>query len=98
MGRRRVDGLGLARRRPVTEAIARGTEMRAALDHPALETVSRRGTAASVRRRLTERVARPLPHVAGHVVQAIAVGRERPDRGRALVAVGEQVLPGELAL
>ncbi len=45
-----------------------------------------------------EEVARPLPHVAGHVVQPVAVGGEGADRRRALVAVGQEVLPGELAL
>ena len=40
----------------------------------------------------------PLPDVAGHVVEAVAVGRKRADRRRPLVAVLEQVLPGELAL
>ena len=45
-----------------------------------------------------EVVARPLPDVAGHVEQAVAVGREALHRGRALPAVRHQVLPGELAL
>jgi hypothetical protein len=45
-----------------------------------------------------EVVARPLPYVAGHVVQAVAVGREALYRGRAALAWWLQVLPGELAL
>ena len=45
-----------------------------------------------------EIVTRPFPDVAGHVEQAVAVGGEGADRGRSLIAVGEQVLPGELAL
>src|SRR6185312_15577133 len=40
----------------------------------------------------------PLPDVAGHVVEAVPVGREGPDRRRALVAVGGQVLEGEAPL
>src|SRR4029453_4837810 len=43
-------------------------------------------------------VGRPLPDVAGHVVEAIAVRRERRDRRRPLEAIFERVLPGELAL
>src|SRR6185436_9584205 len=40
----------------------------------------------------------PLPHVAGHVVQAVPVRRKRTDRCRPLEAVFEQVLPGKCAL
>ena len=43
-------------------------------------------------------VGRPLPDVAGHVEQAVAVGREGLDRRGALVPIGPQVLPRELAL
>src|SRR5215472_3124497 len=43
-------------------------------------------------------VRRPLPDVADHVVQAVAVGRERADRRGPLVAVVLRVLNGELAL
>lgn len=50
------------------------------------------------RRHCGEVVARPLPDVAGHVVQAVPVGREAPDRGRASLARRLEVLPGELAL
>src|SRR5215831_4978626 len=45
-----------------------------------------------------EVVAGPFPDVAGHVVEPVAVRRERAHRRGALVAVGEQVLPGELPL
>jgi hypothetical protein len=38
------------------------------------------------------------PNVAGHVEQAVAVRREAPHGGRALVAVQPQVLPRKLAL
>ena len=41
-------------------------------------------------------VRRPLPHVAGHVVQAESVGRERADRRRRAVAV--VVTPGEITV
>ena len=43
-------------------------------------------------------VGRPLPDVADHVVEPIAVGGKRADRRRALVPVGREVLPGKLAL
>ena len=43
-------------------------------------------------------VCRPLPDVAGHVAQAVAVRRERSDGGGAGVAIGFEVLPGELPL
>ena len=43
-------------------------------------------------------VGRPLPDVPGHVVEAVAVRREAPDRRGPLVAVELQVLPRELAL
>src|SRR5262249_12589955 len=43
-------------------------------------------------------VAAPLPDVAGHVVQAVAVGREGLHRRGALVAVPGGVLPRELPL
>ena len=45
-----------------------------------------------------EPVRAPLPHVAGHVVQPVAIGRERADRGRSGKAVGTVVLIGEPAL
>ena len=43
-------------------------------------------------------VGTPFPHVAGHVVQAVAVRRERIDRRGPEVAVGQRVLGRELAL
>src|SRR5215211_5260833 len=43
-------------------------------------------------------VSSPLPDVARHVEQPVAVGRERPDRRCPLELVGPQVLDGELAL
>src|SRR5262249_48197112 len=43
-------------------------------------------------------VGAPLPDVADHVVQAVGVGGERPDRGGALVAVLAAVLAGEAPL
>ena len=47
---------------------------------------------------LREPVRRPLPDVADHVVQAVAVGRKRGDRRGALEAVGAEVLARKLAL
>src|SRR5205814_9451067 len=43
-------------------------------------------------------VGAPLPDVAGHVVQAVAVGRERADRRRPLEAVLLGVVVGEFSL
>ena len=43
-------------------------------------------------------VGRPLPDVAGHVVEAVPVRPEALDRRGALEAVEQGVLPGELAL
>ena len=89
----------LAGGRPVAQAVVRRAQVRAALDHrrgirarrPMLPGAARvRGHAARVRRLVgvrREAVGRPLPDVAGHVVEAVAVGRERPDRRGALVAV-----------
>jgi len=45
-----------------------------------------------------EVVARPLPDVAGHVEQAVPVGREAADGGRAALVRRLEVLPGELTL
>src|SRR5262245_13277133 len=47
---------------------------------------------------LTEPVRGPLPDVANHVVEAVVVGWEGPDRRRSLVAVLSQVLRGKLTL
>src|ERR1700676_4129853 len=47
---------------------------------------------------LDEPVTSPFPHVARHVIQTVAVRRERSDRGSPLIAVLEQVLPGKLSL
>ena len=93
----------LARRRPVAEAVVRGAEVRAALDDAARErsspALAAGGRAAgwSVAGCRREEVAGPLPDVAGHVVEAVAVRREAADGRRAVVAV----VPGsarELAL
>ena len=62
---------------------------------------TRHGRAAAgrpIRRWSTVRgipVCRPLPHVADHVVQAVAVGRECSDRGGASVAIECEVLRAE---
>ncbi len=45
-----------------------------------------------------EPVAAPLPDVAGHVVQAVAVGRERLHRRRALVSIFRRIFIREVAL
>src|SRR6188472_401985 len=43
-------------------------------------------------------VSGPFPHIADHVVEAIAVGRVSADRRGALISILHQVLPRELAL
>src|SRR5439155_18142564 len=43
-------------------------------------------------------IGRPLPHIADHVVESVAVWRERIDGRGALVAIGLQVLVREGAL
>ena len=77
----RVHRLALPCGRPVAQAVVGRTEVRAALDHPAREALARhegrrtaRGRLAVPRRR--EEVCRPLPDVAGHVEEAVAVRRE----------------------
>ena len=99
MARRGVDRLALTRCRPVAQAVVRRAEVGAPLDHLALEALGRRRHAArGHRRRRGEGVARPLPDVPAHVVEAVAVRGERADGRRPLEAVELQVLPRELAL
>src|SRR5208282_3718766 len=43
-------------------------------------------------------ITRPFPYVTCHIVQTVTVRRKGSDGRRALVAVAEQVLPGELSL
>src|SRR5215211_6251764 len=96
---RGVDRLALARGGPEAQAVVRGAQVRSALDDPARDAlVGGRPTARRPAVTRREGIARPLPYVAGHVAQAVAVGREGADRRRAGVAVEQQVLPGELAL
>src|SRR6516225_2710944 len=47
---------------------------------------------------LGEPVAGPLPDIADHVVEAVAIGREAADRRGALEAVGLQILPRKIPL
>src|SRR5262249_30915004 len=96
---RAVDRLALPRRRAVAQAVVGRAEVRAALHDAAREAVVPGGsTAPSGAGHGLEPVVRPLPDVAGHVVEAVAVRRIGLDRRGALVAVEQQVLPGELAL
>src|SRR5262245_42491875 len=100
---RRVDRLGLARRRPVAQAVVGRAEVRAAFHHPASgaspalarHTAGFSGYFAAVRGEATRG---PLPHIADHVVEAIAVCGKGVDRRGALVAVELEILPGETAL
>ena len=104
----------LARRRPVAKAIARGAQVRAALDHLARDAElgvvrvdARLALAAARVLRCTPcarrgsvgdgvPVRRPLPDVAGHVEQPVAVGGVTADRRGEDVAIGRRVLPGEV--
>ncbi len=88
-----LDHLARDRRRQVA---ARLGDDRVAEDRCAARRYSLTGASARVPR--PEEVTGPLPHVASHVEQAVAVGRERAGRRGALEAIKEQVLPGELAL
>src|SRR4029077_17222875 len=75
--------------------------MRAAFDHLPRETLARDVSlrrATRPVRLLYEVVRGPLPDVDRHVLIAEAVRRKPPDRRGALVPVGAQVLPRELAL
>ena len=71
---------------PVAQAVVRRAQVRAALDHAPRDALAGRGTGAQHGRRgavgRRERVARPLPHVAGHVVAGRSrwAGRCRPAR------------------
>src|SRR5215207_10522796 len=103
-----VDRLGHAGGGAVAAAVVGGAQMRAALHHPATDggpvagvdaAVAGRGAAAVVGVAVGQvPVAGPLPDVADHVGQAVAVGREPAHRGRAHIPVQLQVLVGELAL
>src|SRR4029453_15243966 len=96
-----VDRLGHAGGRAVAPAVVGGAQMRAALHHLAGDgrPVAGRGAAAVVGVAVgLVPVAGPLPDVADHVEQAVAVGREPAHRGRPCIAVQLQVLDRELAL
>src|SRR5262245_23913698 len=94
MARGRIDRLALPGGRPVAQAVVRRAEMRAALDHLAWKPFPRqrlRRAAWRVGRLPVEPGGRPLPDVPRHVVEAVTVGREAPDRRGALVTVELQV-------
>src|SRR6476661_10141468 len=111
MTRRCVDRLRMPRSRPVTSAVIRRAQMRAAFDdlpwnlYIGRSRVVTAGFAAAARvlwnaaslrgiRLVLWRipVCRPLPDVADHVVQTVAVRRECGDRRGTLEAVGIGVL------
>src|SRR5205807_4361414 len=88
VARRGVDRFALAGGGPEAQAVVRRAQVGAALDNPARDAfVGRRRAARLLAVAGREGVSRPFPDVAGHVVQAVAVGREGADRGRAGVAV-----------
>src|SRR4051794_6269685 len=84
MRRRGVDALRLPRGRPIAQAVIRRAEMRPTLDHVPRDVRPRplgRSAAGALCRsaRRGEAVARPLPDVAGHVVEPVAVRPEAAD-------------------
>ena len=98
------------RRRAVAQAVLGRAQVRAALEHPARDARARfggcRGEQVRPRARVDRHLAghlvprrvevgRPLPHVAGDVVEPIAVRRERHDGRRADPALGARVVVGE---
>src|SRR5258706_4415155 len=117
MAGRRINRLGVPRRRAVTAAIVRRAQVRAAFDYfsryrdlglawikacslgPAARVF---GNAARFRHiglvLLRIPVGRPFPDVADHVVEAVAVGRERGYGRSALEAVFIKVLTREFTL
>src|SRR4029077_7046732 len=111
---RGVERLALPSGGSVAEAVVRRAEVGAALDHPPRDRLSRRVALLAARHSRVawdtarflhlvcvarrEEVGRPLPDVPGHVVEAVAVRRERAHRRRPLETVELQVLPGELPL
>src|SRR3954468_4369072 len=96
---RGVDRFALARGGSVAQAVARRAQVRSALDHPPRDGgVGSRGAARGWGGGLVEAVRGPLPHVAGHVEEAVAVGREGAGGRSAFVAVEREVLPRKLAL
>ena len=74
----------LPRRDPVAPAVGVVTEVRATLLHPARAVTRARGISSPIAltKGRVEPVRRPLPDVAGHVVEAVAVGRERASPAR----------------
>ena len=87
-----------ARRHPVAAAVRVVAEVRAAAHDPvACQTRGPCGIVRSIALRgsRVEPVGAPLPDVAGHVVEAVAVGRERVDRSGAVEAVRGGVLARE---
>src|SRR5690349_10976375 len=85
VARRGVDRFALAGGGPEAQAVVRRAQVGAALDDPARAALvgRRRRAARLLAVACREAVSRPLPDVAGHVVQAVAVGREGTDWRRA---------------
>ena len=112
MRRGALHALRLARGGPVAQAVARRAQVRPALDDAprvglARQHARRRVGLARIARHAAragrpvgerEEVGRPLPHVPGHVHEAVAVGGVAADGRGAGEAVLGEVLPGEPAL
>src|SRR6516225_7293293 len=103
-----VDLLRLARGRTIARAVVGGAQIRAALDDPARRLASgqcevlqfRSGRIGRRLARMTRSIpiARPLPDIADHIVEAVAVRLEAADRRGPYVAVLVGVVDGEDAL
>src|SRR5262245_41317413 len=106
---RGVDRLRHAGGRAVAAAVVGRAEMRAALGDLARDGAGRLRVDARLAAGAAARasgggavrgipIAGPLPDIAGHVVEAVAVGREGTHWGGVFEAVGQRVLNRELAL
>lgn len=116
MAGRRVDFLGVPRRRAVPPAVVRRAEMRSTLEHPARNFHARRridtrigiGIAGIARNaaRLGGRfrvahgpvIRGPLPHIADHVVEAVAVRRVKSDRRCSRETIVHRILDRKTSL
>src|SRR5215475_10067185 len=108
MRRAKVDFLRLSRRRTIARAVVGSAQVRAALDDAAWRLAGSQRQivqfgAARIDRCLPRvpraiPVGRPLPNIADHIVEAVAVRLEAADRRGPGVAVLVGVVDGEDAL
>src|SRR5262249_33667808 len=101
---RRVNRLTLPRCRPIAQAVIGRAEMGTAFHHPASDTIAGLARQATGffevfgARRRREGGRGPLPYIADHVVEPVAVCGKGIDWRGALVAIELEVLPGKPAL